>query len=34
MILTIIVQMELPMSDWFRSVPVALDGLAFAAKVY
>lgn len=27
------VQMDEPMSDWFRSVPVAMDTIAFAAKV-
>ncbi|KAF7294828.1 hypothetical protein MIND_01020700 [Mycena indigotica] len=26
-------QMEAPMSDWFRSIPHALDAVAYAAKV-
>ncbi|KAF8911973.1 hypothetical protein CPB84DRAFT_1700932 [Gymnopilus junonius] len=25
-------EMELPMSEWFRSIPIALDSIAFAAK--
>lgn len=26
--------MDAPMSDWFRSIPHALDTVAYAAKVY